>query len=120
MVSGAAHPTITMHVASASIAFLMINRPFEFRTPYARLPRLLEYGEHTVARHVHNAPTMSLDLFTEDGAVRFERGHSGLVVVLHKPRIPRHIGGENRLELSNAFGVGHDCLPVTVRRERLI
>jgi hypothetical protein len=28
MVRGAAHPTITMHVANASIAFFMINRPF--------------------------------------------------------------------------------------------
>jgi hypothetical protein len=28
MVSGAAHPTITMHTTSASIAFLIVNRPF--------------------------------------------------------------------------------------------
>jgi hypothetical protein len=84
MVSGAAHPTITMHVASASIAFLMINRPFEFRTPYARLPRLLEYGEHTVARHVHNSSTVSLNSFPEDAAVGFQRGDGGLIVLLHQ------------------------------------
>jgi hypothetical protein len=63
MLSGAAHPTITMHVASASIAFLMINRPFEFRTPYARLPRLFEYGEHAVARYVRDPSTMVFGSF---------------------------------------------------------
>src|SRR4030095_10450347 len=43
----------------------------------------LEYSEHNVARHVHDAPAMSLDLFPEDSSVRFEHGHGGFVVVLH-------------------------------------
>jgi hypothetical protein len=29
---------------------------------------------------------------------------------LHETRVPRDIGGENRLELSAAFGVGHYCV----------
>ena len=75
--------------------------------PRARLLWQLEHGEHAVARHVHDTAAMGLDLFAEDGAVRFERGHGGLVVLLHQARVPSDIGGEYRLELSGAFWVGH-------------
>jgi hypothetical protein len=46
--------------------------------------RGVEDGEHSVASHVHDAPTMSLDLLSEDGSIRFERGHGGLIVRLHQ------------------------------------
>ena len=69
-----------------------------------------EHGEHAISRHIHDTTAVGFDFFTEDGAIGFERGHGGLVVVLHETRVPRNIGDENRLELSAAFGVGHNCV----------
>jgi hypothetical protein len=59
-----------------------------------------------------------LDLFAEDGAIRFKRGHGGLVVVC----IRREYPATSAARIASNFRVpSESAIPsVTVRRELLI
>ena len=62
--------------------------------------RLVNFGEHAVARGVDHAAVVQIDDRVDDGPVRGEEAQRPLLVRFHEPGVSGHVGGEDRGELA--------------------